>query len=403
MTTALIASQPWEPVPFCRPTISREARAAADRVLASGWVTTGPEVRAFESEFAEFVGATHAVGVSSCTAGIELAVRALGLAPGSRVLTPAMTFAGAVHAIIHAGLTPVLVDIDPYTMNSAPQHVAAAAARCGGADAMVVLHYGGAPAPVAELAAAAGLPLSRVVEDAAHALWTRVGDREVGTISAATCFSFYATKNLPIGEGGMVTTDDPEVADAIRRTRLHGMSSDAWRRYLPGGSWRYDITVDGIKANITDVNAAIGRAQLSYLPAWQKRRLNIARLYSRLLSGVRGVRVPSPVSHGRHAWHLYVIQVTDELGMSRDELAAAMTEAGIDTSVHFIPVHQLSYFRDLLGDHSGLLPGTDTAADRVLSLPMYPSLTAVQVESVCDAIASIVGPVARRPMTVLDA
>ena len=402
MASVLIANQPWEPVPFCRTTITPEARAAADRVLASGWVTTGPEVRAFESEFAECVGAAHAVGVSSCTAGLELAVRALDLPPGARVLTPAMTFAGAVHAIIHAGLTPVLVDVDPDTTISRPDQVAEAAARCGGADAMVVLHYGGAPAPVQELADAAGLPLDRVVEDAAHALWTQVGDREVGAISAATCFSFYATKNLPIGEGGMVTTDDPRIADAIRRTRLHGMSADAWRRYLPGGSWRYDIADDGIKANLTDVNAAIGRAQLHHLPAWQARRTQIARLYSRLLSGVRGIRLPEPPEDGRHAWHLYVIQVTEELGVSRDELAEELTATGIDTSVHFIPVHRLSYFRRLLGDHEGLLPGTDEAADRVLSLPMYPTLTAAQIEAVCDAIESVAGT-PRRPVALVDA
>ncbi len=376
-------------MPFCRVTITPEARAAADRALAGGWVTTGPEVRSFEREFADAVGAAHAVAVSSCTAGLELSLRALDLAPGARVLTPAMTFAGAVHAIIHAGLVPVLVDVEPASLMPGPDHVASAASRCGGAQAMVVLHFAGAPAPVELLAAAANLPLGLVVEDAAHALGTRVDGRDVGSISAATCFSFYATKNLPIGEGGMVTTDDSRLAGVVQRSRLHGMSADAWRRYLPGGSWRYDIEVAGLKANMTDVSAAIGRAQLRHLAQWQDRRAEIAQRYTTLLSRVPGIRLPQVAAGGRHAWHLFVIQTTTEFGMTRDELAAGLAEVGVDTSVHFIPVHQLSYFRATLGDHHGLLPGTDRAAARVLSLPMYPAMTDAQVDRVCDAIACL--------------
>jgi dTDP-4-amino-4,6-dideoxygalactose transaminase len=390
MSGALLATSPSEePVPFNRVTITLEARAAADRTLAGGWVTTGPEVHAFEREFAAAVGSAHAVAVSSCTAALELSLRALELPAGARVLTPAMTFAGAVHAIIHAGLVPVLVDVNPDTLMPDPEHVASAASRSGAPQAMVVLHFGGAPAAVEALANAARLPLERVVEDAAHALWTRVGDREVGGISAATCFSFYATKNLPIGEGGMVTTDDPHLADTIHRSRLHGMSADAWRRYLPGGSWRYDVDVAGLKANMTDVSAAIGRVQLRHLPRWQHRREQIARQYSRLLSEVPGIRVREAVVDGRHAWHLYVIQVTAELGVGRDELGSELAAEGIDTSVHFIPVHQLSYFREVLGDHTGVLPGTDIAAARVLSLPIYPAMTDAQVDRVCNAVASV--------------
>ncbi len=398
MSSALLATSPAEePVPFCRVTITPEARAAADRALAGGWVTTGPEVREFEREFAAAVGSAHAVAVSSCTAALELSLRALELAPGARVLTPAMTFAGAVHAIIHAGLVPVLVDVDPDSLMPRPDHVASAASRCGGSQAMVVVHFGGAPAAVEVLAEAARLPLGRVVEDAAHALWTRVGGRAVGSISAATCFSFYATKNLPIGEGGMVTTDDPQLANTVHRSRLHGMSADAWRRYLPGGSWRYDVDVAGLKANMTDVSAAIGRAQLRHLARWQDRRAEIACRYSRLLSQIPGIRLPQVGGDGRHAWHLYVIQTTPELGVSRDELAADLAAAGVDTSVHFIPVHQLSYFREALGDHHGLLPGTDSAARRVLSLPMYPAMTDAQVDRVCDAVADVAeAGVARR-------
>lgn len=187
----------------------------------------------------------------------------------------------------------------------------------------------------------------------------------------------------------MVTTDDPRLADTLKRSRLHGMSADAWRRYLPGGSWRYDIDAPGLKANMTDVSAAIGRAQLQHLPQWQRRREQIARRYSRGLSSIPGIRVPAGDVDGRHAWHLYVIQTTPELGINRDELSAQLSADGIDTSVHFIPVHQLSYFREVLGDHTGRLPGTDSAADRVLSLPIYPAMTDAQVDRVCATVASI--------------
>ena len=300
-------------VPFCVVDITPDARAAAARALRTGWITTGPEVAAFEDEFASVVGARHAVAVSSCTAALQLALRALELPPGSRVLTPSMTFAGAVHAILQAGFQPVLVDIDPGTLMPAPEHVAAAAARGPRPDAMVVLHYGGAPADIFALADAAGLPMERVVEDAAHALWTRIpGGRDVGTLSAATCFSFYATKNLPLGEGGMITTENDLIASHVRRARLHGMSKDAWRRYLPGGTWRYDIEVAGIKANMTDVTAAMGRAQLCHLPAWQRRREQIAARYRRALAGVPGIRLPGEPDGGRHAWHLFVIQIERE-------------------------------------------------------------------------------------------
>src|SRR5947199_1185127 len=179
---------------------------------------------------------------------------------------------------------------------------------------MLVLHDGGYPAPLRELADAAGLPLDRVIEDAANALGTRVGDEQVGTISAATCFSFYATKNLPIGEGGMITTANPDLAERVRRGRLHGMSRDAWKRYLPGNGWRYSVDEPGLKANMTDVQAAIGRAQLPHLPAWQARREGLAARYDQELGDVEGIAPAARPARGRHAWHLYVCTVEDSFG-----------------------------------------------------------------------------------------
>jgi FlaA1/EpsC-like NDP-sugar epimerase/dTDP-4-amino-4,6-dideoxygalactose transaminase len=380
-------------IPYAATEITPEACEAAARVLRSGWVTTGPEVVEFERELAAWVGSAYGVAVASCTAAIEISLAALRLPEGAKVLTPTMTFCGAVQAIAHAGLRPVLCDCDPVSLLATPDLVAAAVHRAGGVDAMVVLHYAGFPAPVNELAEAAQLPLERVIEDAAHAIGAELGGRPVGTISAATCFSFYATKNLPIGEGGMITTDDPALADYAQRARLHGMSKDAWGRYLPGAgggrSWRYSVEIPGIKANLTDLQAAIGRAQLRQLSRWQERREVLAYQYDRLLAKVVGVRTPPWPTEGRHAWHLYPLEIEASFGLTRDELADRLFERGIGTSVHFIPVHHHPHFQRLLDPPVRGFPGADAAADRVLSLPLHPGLSHTDVSTVCRVIGEV--------------
>lgn len=374
-------------VPFAMAEICEEARNAASRVLASGWLTTGPEVVEFEREFAQLVEAEHAVAVSSCTAGIEIALRALQLPRGAKVLTSTMTFCGAVHAIVHAGLHPILVDVNPDTLMPDADTVAAAVHAAGPVDAMVVIHFGGAPAPVQEMAAAANLPLARVIEDAAHAIGTKVRDQWVGSLSAATCFSFYATKNLPIGEGGMITTADPEIADRARQIRLHGMSRDAWKRYLPGSGWRYEVDVAGIKANMTDVQAAIGRAQLKYFAEWQARRVEVAQAYGQRLSRIAGLSTPKWPEEGLHAWHLYVIRVEPEFGVDRDRFISLLSERGVDCSVHFIPLHHQPYFQRLLASESPQsFPAADAVFPTIVSLPFYPGLTADMLDRVCEEI-----------------
>jgi dTDP-4-amino-4,6-dideoxygalactose transaminase len=374
-------------VPFAMAEISEEARNAASRVLASGWITTGPEVIEFEREFAQLVQAEHAVAVSSCTAGIEIALRALQLPKGAKVLTSTMTFCGAVHAIVHAGLHPILVDVNPDTLMPDADTVAAAVRAAGPVDAMVVIHFGGAPAPIQEMAAAANLPLTRVIEDAAHALGAKVGDRWVGSTSAATCFSFYATKNLPIGEGGMITTGDPELADRARQIRLHGMSRDAWKRYLPGSGWRYEVDAAGIKANMTDVQAAIGRAQLKHFTEWQERRVQIAQAYDQRLSRINGLRTPRWPEEGLHAWHLYVIRVEPEFGIERDHFISLLSTQGVDCSVHFIPLHHQPYFQRMLANESNqAFPAADAVFPTIVSLPFYPGLTDEMLDRVCEEI-----------------
>lgn len=374
-------------VPFASVEISQEARFEALKVLESGWVTLGPETKEFEQDFADYVDAEHAIAVSSCTIAIELALRSLRLPAGSAVLVPTLTFCGAAHAILHAGLTPMLVDVDPATAMPSPETIKQAIATHGRPAAMLALHFAGAPAPLREMASAAELPLDRVVEDAAHALGTHVHDRAVGSISRATCFSFYATKNLPIGEGGMITTDDSELASWLRRTRLHGMSVDAWRRHLPGGHWRYTVEEAGLKANMTDLQAAIGRAQLRMLPGWQRKREAVASRYTSRLHHMTGLQLPVVPSHGRHAWHLYVVQVLPGYGTARDDLIQHLSDRGIDTSVHFIPLHHMPFFqRTTLLPFSGF-PGADALFSGLLSLPIYPGLTDHQLDRVCDTLA----------------
>jgi perosamine synthetase len=291
-----------------------------------------------------------------------------------------------VEAVVHAGLLPVLCDVDPVSGQVTAETTAKAAREVGGVQGLVVLHFGGYPAPVADLAAAAGVDLDHVIEDAAHALGTWVDDRQVGSLSRATCFSFYATKNLPIGEGGMVTTNDPETADWIRSARMHGMSKDAWRRYLPGGSWRYTVAEAGLKANMSDIQAAIGRTQLRELDAWQQRRGALAQRYAEALAGVPGLELPSPPPSGRHAWHLYVVRVTEAFGLTRDELVEELTLRGIGTSVHFIPLHHMQRYREATVYSAHGLPGADALFTQLLSLPMHQGLTDDEVGRVAHSI-----------------
>jgi dTDP-4-amino-4,6-dideoxygalactose transaminase len=373
-------------VPFTVPPLAGGVRAGVDRVLDSGWLTTGPECVAFEEELAAYLGQPYVVSLASCTQALELCLRALRLEPGATVLTPSLTFCGAVGAIVHAGYRPVLVDIDPRTLTPSPQTVAVAAARAGRPAAMVICDLGGYPVDHVALAAAAGLPYQRIVVDAAHGPGGDVGRADAATAPYATCLSFYATKNLPIGEGGAVATHDEELAAALRRMRLHGMTKDAWRRYLPGGSWRYQVAEIGFKANLTDLQAAIGRAQLRELPAWQARREELMDRYDAgwAAAGLAGV-VELPSRHPGHSLHLYQILVPE-----RDALSDRLAEAGIGTSVHFIPVHQLAGYAELLGaGEAASVPVTDRVAQRLLSLPMYPGLSDTAVDLVIDRVSQL--------------
>jgi perosamine synthetase len=289
---------------------------------------------------------------------------------------------------VHAGLRPVLIDVDEDTLTVSPEGVATAA-RCGPA-AMVVQHMAGYPVDAGSVADAAGLTSDLVIEDAAHGLGASVGGRSVGSLGRAGCFSFYATKNLPIGEGGAITTADPDVAARVRVMRLHGMSTDAWRRYGPEGRWRYSVNDDGFKANLTDVQAAIGRAHLHALDGWQRRRATIAAIYDKLLGNIPGV-IPPPRPIGDvHAWHLYIVRIRPDCGVSRDQAIEVLAARSIGTAVHFVPTHHQPYFRRLLGaEMCNGLPVADRVFPELLSLPLHPGMSDQQVQRVCAALADL--------------
>jgi len=372
-------------VPFNITSFAGDTSDAVVKVLDSGWVTTGPQTAGFEQDFADFLGTEHVVAVASCTTAIELCLRALDLPEGSVVLTPSLTFCGAINAILHAGYRPVFVDIDEETLVPSPETVAAAVASAGRPGAMIVQNQGGYPVDLDALTEAAGLDRTKVIEDAAHGPGARRDNAPVGATSYAACFSFYATKNMPIGEGGAVATTDQALADRVRSMRLHGMSKDSWRRYLPGGSWRYDVKEIGLKANMTDIQAAIGRAQLRVLPEWQGRRAEIAARYDAALADVDGLVLPQRSIVNRpgttHAWHLYQVLVPH-----RDEIIATLEEAGVGTSVHFIPAHQMTAYRHLA--EPGALRVTDLVGDRLLSLPLYPTLSTEAQDMVISALTT---------------
>ncbi len=373
-------------IPFYKPlTDARDVHEVAESIR-SGWLTTGPKVRSLEERIARRVGARHGVAVNSCTAALHLALAALGIGPGDEVVTSPYTFAATGEAILYLGARPVLADIDARTLNLDPEAAERAITRR--TRALIPVHIAGLPCDLKALRAVARrIP---IVEDAAHAIGASIGRRPIGAISEMTCFSFYATKNLTTGEGGMVTLDDRRLADRLRRLSLHGLTRDAWKRYTRAGTWRYDVVELGFKYNMTDVAAAIGLAQLSRFDAMQRRRLRIVERYDRALAGEAAFERPATVRGTTHAWHLYILRLAPGvLRLGRDELIEILRERGIGTSVHFQPLHLHSYYRRTFGYRPGDFPVTERESARALSLPLYPGLSDGEVDRIIDTLLEI--------------
>ncbi len=379
-------------LPFALPDIGEAEIAAVVEVLRSGWLTTGPTTKAFETEFAEFVHAENAVAVNSATSGLHLAYEALGVGPGDQVLMPTWTFTATAEAVRYLGADPVFVDIDPatYLMDLA----AADAAVTDRTVVVAPVHFAGLPVPDKGLSALADTRDLAVVEDAAHSFPVLNDGQIIGSHGhAATVFSFYATKTITTGEGGMVTTADPALAARMRTMRLHGISRDIFNRYtdVSQRSWYYEVVAPGYKYNMTDVAAALGRVQLTRAYELYDRRCAIAARYDAGLAGLP-LNLPAHAPEGStHAWHLYVVSVADGAPRTRDEVVEALTASGIGTSLHFIPLHLQPYWRDTYHLVPEMFPVASELYDRTFSLPIYTRMTDADVDRVIEALWAVLG------------
>jgi dTDP-4-amino-4,6-dideoxygalactose transaminase len=371
-------------IPFHKPSITQAEIDAVSAVLRSGWLTTGPKARELETAVVKYVGGSdsaqlHAVALSSCTAALHLALIAAGVGPGDEVVTSPYTFVSTGESILYVGAKPVFVDVEPSTKNLDPAKLEQALGPK--TKAIVTISIAGHPCRSAEILAIARARQIPIVEDAAHSLTARIGDTPVGTQADITCFSFYATKGVTAGEGGMLVTANEEWAARVRRLCLHGLSDAAWSRYGKGGWWEYDVTELGYKYNLTDIQAALALAQMARAEEMRARREAIARRYREALGAFPALRVPEVAPGVRHAWHLYQIAVT-----LRDALATSLREHGIGTSVHFKPLHLFPYYQRALGVGPGQFPVAERCFAETLSLPIYPDLSDTDVDRIVERI-----------------
>jgi perosamine synthetase len=381
-------------IPFHSADVGEEEAQAAAEVIRSGWLTMGPKTIEFEKKFAAYVGAKHAVGVSSCTAALHLALDAIGLKQGDEVLVPTTTFTSTAEVVCYFKAKPVLVDVDARTLCINP--VDAERRITEKTRAVIPVHYAGQPCDmdaIQDMAKRHGL---RVIEDAAHALPASYHGVRVGAISELTAFSFYATKPLTTGEGGMVTTDNDELATRMRMMRLHGIGRDAWKRYSAEGSWYYEVLDTGFKYNLTDIQSAIGIVQLRKCNQMREARAKIARRYSEAFAAEPRLEVPTIMEGCETAWHVYPLRLNLEaLSITRSEMIEKLKARGIGTSVHFIPLHMHPYYKNTYGYREEDFPVASKQYQRYLSLPIFPGMTVSQIVYVIENILEIIRSAAR--------
>lgn len=374
---------------FGSPIIDKEEIAAVTRTLDTCWIGTGPRVQELQNQFAKYTGAQHAIAASSCTAALHLAMVASGVGPGDEVITTPMTFCATANAVVHTGATPVFADCERDTMNIDPAAVEAAITPK--TKAILPVHFAGRPVDMDAISAIAKKRGLLVIEDAAHAIETVYHGKKVGSISDITCFSFYVTKNMTTGEGGMVTTSNPEIAKKVHIYGLHGMSADAWSRFSDKGYKHYDVIFPGFKYNLTDMAAALGLAQLPKLEGWLARRNAVWARYDEAFADLPVTR-PAPVEPGTvHARHLYTLLIDDGARVSRDEFMAEMHKRGIGTGVHYRALHVHPYYRERWGYRPEQFPNANYIGDRTVSIPLTPKLTDDQIERIITATRAILG------------
>jgi len=400
--------QSYLEIPFHRPSIGQEEIDEVTSTLKSGWLTTGPRTAQFEKEFRSYINAPHALAVNSCTAGLHLGLASLDIGAGAEVITTPITFCATVNVILHVGATPVLADIGP-DGNIDPSCIAARITSR--TRAIIPVHLAGLPCDMEAIWELARRHRLRVVEDCAHAAGAQyrgwpigAGRPEIGAYSDVCAFSFYATKNLTTGEGGMVTTHDDNLIDVMRMLCLHGISRDAWNRYSDRGNWFYQVLAAGFKYNLSDIQAAIGLHQLRKLDGFTERRKRLARLYDELLGDCEELELPPDRSDCRHAWHLYMLRLNlDKLEIDRHEFITTLRQRGIGTSVHFIPIPLQPYFSRFLDLHENDCPRALELYPRLISLPLYPAISEAEVEYVAAEVRDIARKSRKRRLLIAGA
>jgi dTDP-4-amino-4,6-dideoxygalactose transaminase len=385
-------------IPFHRPSIGPDEENEVIDTLRSGWITTGPKAKRFESEFAKHLGARNALAVAHCTGALHLALFAIGIGPGDEVITTPFTFTATAEVMAYVGARPVFVDIDPGTFNINPARIEEAleSGDHNSVRAILPVHFGGLPCDMDRIMSIARRYNLKVVEDAAHAVGAAQhlegrGMTKIGVIGDITCFSFYATKNITSAEGGMITTEDDALASKMAIASLHGMDRDAWKRYDASGSWFYEIHDLGFKYNLSDVHAAIGLAQLRRIDQLTARRQAIGRAYNDAFCHEESLQIPYTGPGTEHAWHLYVLRLKPELlRIGRGQFVELLRARGVGTSVHCIPLNQMEYYQTRYGYRRGDFPVAEDVYSRCLSLPIYPSMSDHDIAYVIDAVRSII-------------
>ncbi|OYD17602.1 UDP-4-amino-4,6-dideoxy-N-acetyl-beta-L-altrosamine transaminase [candidate division WOR-3 bacterium JGI_Cruoil_03_44_89] len=371
---------------FAPPLIEKEEIKEVVDTLKSGWITTGPKTKRFERMFSEYVSSKYAVALSSCTAGLHLALLAIGVSEGDEIITTPYTFAATSNVIIHSSAIPVFVDIDEESLNI--NHNKIEEKITERTKAIMPVHIGGRPCDMDKIMEIARRHNLYVIEDAAHAVGTIYKETKIGSIGDLTSFSFHAVKNMTTAEGGMITTDNEEWARFIRVNSLHGMNKDAWQRK---GSWFYEIVSAGYKYNMTDIQASIGIHQLEKIERFIELRKKYASIYTEKLGDIEEIETLSPYEYGRNTYHLYVIKIKpDRMRITRDKFIRALREENISTNVHYIPIHLHPYYRERFGYKKGDYPSAERVYERAISLPIYPAMKEKDVLDVINAIEKIV-------------
>jgi len=376
-------------LPFSKPTINQETIDEVVACLESGWITTGPRVARFTEDLKSYLNAPHVLPLASATAGLQLALEAMNIQSGDEVITTPLTFIATLNTIVLAGGKPVLVDIDPATLNLNINHIEAAITPH--TRAIIPVHFAGLPVDLDPLYALADQYQLRILEDAAHAIGTEYKGKRIGSFGDTQVFSFHPNKNITTGEGGCVTTRDAELAKKVSLLRFHGIDREAWNRYGKSGNQDYEIVLPGYKYNMMDIQAAIGIHQLKELDAFIVQRTQLAKRYQEVLSDWPQWTLPStPSFEHRHAWHLYTPLINPEIaGLSRDDFMLRMKENNVGTGLHYRAAHLYPYYRETFGFKPGDFPDAESAGDRIVSLPLFPTMTEADQDRVLDVMSRI--------------